>query len=233
MALYTLADLHLATGVQKPMDIFGGRWQGYTEKIIKNWNALITPEDTVVLGGDISWGISLAEAKGDFALLESLPGRKLILKGNHDLWWETAAKMHRFLEENGFHSIDFLHNNCFFYGKTALCGTRGWPFEEDFSDPHNEKIFRRELLRLEASLKLGAAQQPDEIICFLHYPPLYANFRCGPMIELMQKYGVSRCIYGHLHSESLRWAVEGTRDGIEWRLVSGDHVDFTPVFLKK
>ena len=113
MALYTLADLHLATGVQKPMDIFGGRWQGYTEKIIKNWNALVTPEDTVVLGGDISWGISLAEAKGDFALLESLPGRKLILKGNHDLWWETATKMHRFLEENGFDSIDFLHNNCF------------------------------------------------------------------------------------------------------------------------
>ena len=141
--------------------------------------------------------------------------------------------MHRFLYKNGFSSIDFLHNNCFFYGKTALCGTRGWPFEEDFSDPHNEKIFRRELLRLEASLKLGAAQQPEEIICFLHYPPLYANFRCGPMIELMQRYGVSRCIYGHLHSESLRWAVEGMHEGVEWRLVSGDHVDFTPVFLKK
>lgn len=233
MALFTLADLHLATGVQKPMDIFGGRWQGYTEKIVKNWNALVAPEDTVVLGGDISWGISLAEARGDFALIESLPGRKIILKGNHDLWWETAAKMHRFFEENGFHSMDFLHNNCFFYGKTALCGTRGWPFEEDFSDPHNEKIFRRELLRLEASLKLGVAQQPEEIICFLHYPPLYANFRCGPMIELMQRYGVTRCIYGHLHSESLRFAVEGVRDGIEWRLASGDHVDFTPVFLKK
>ena len=182
MALYTLADLHLATGVEKPMDIFGGRWQGYTDKIVTRWKALIAPEDTVVLGGDISWGISLAEAKGDFALLESLPGKKIILKGNHDLWWETAAKMHRFFDENGFTSMDFLHNNCFFYGKTALCGTRGWPFEEDFSDPHNEKIFRREMLRLEASLKLGAAQDPEEIICFLHYPPLYANFRCGPMI---------------------------------------------------
>lgn len=233
MALFTLADLHLATGVQKPMDIFGGRWQGYTEKIVKNWRALVSSEDTVVVGGDISWGISLKEAQGDFALLDALPGRKLILKGNHDLWWETAAKMHRFLDENGFTTIDFLHNNCFFYGKTALCGTRGWPFEEDFSDPHNEKIFRRELMRLEASLKLGAVQQPEEIICFLHYPPLYANFRCGPMIELMQRYGVSRCVYGHLHSESLRWAVEGLHEGIEWRLVSGDHVDFTPVFLKK
>ena len=157
MALYTLADLHLATDVAKPMDIFGGRWEGHTDKIIRHWRELIAPEDTVVLGGDISWGISLAEAKGDFALIDSLPGRKIILKGNHDLWWETASKMHRFLDENGFASIDFLHNNCFFYGKTALCGTRGWPFEEDFSDPHNEKIFRRELLRLEASLRLGAA----------------------------------------------------------------------------
>ncbi len=233
MALYTLSDPHLATAVHKPMDIFGGRWQGYTEKIVKNWSALIQPGDTVVLGGDISWGISLDEAKSDFALLDSLPGRKLILKGNHDLWWETASKMHRFLEENGIHSIDFLHNNCFFYGNTALCGTRGWPFEEDFTDPHNAKIFRRELIRLEASLKLGAAAQPDEIICFLHYPPLLSSFRCEPVIALLQKYGVKRCVYGHLHSEGLRWAVEGVQEGIEWRLVSGDHVDFTPVFLKK
>lgn len=233
MALFTLADLHLATSVQKPMDIFGGCWQGYTEKIIKNWTALVAPTDTVVLGGDISWGISLAEAQSDFALLESLPGKKLILKGNHDLWWETAAKMHRFLDENGMKSIDFLHNNCFFYEKTALCGTRGWPFETDFADPHNEKIFKRELLRLEASLRLGAAAEPEEIICFLHYPPLYASFRCGPVIELLQKYGVRRCYYGHLHSESRKYAVEGEYEGIEWHLASGDHVNFTPLFLKK
>lgn len=233
MALFTLADLHLATGTDKPMDIFGGRWQGYTEKIIKNWRALVEPEDTVVLGGDISWGISLAEAQSDFALLESLPGKKHIVKGNHDLWWETASKMHRFLDENGFVSIDFLHNNCFFYENTALCGTRGWPFEEDFADPHNEKIFKRELLRLEASLKCGAAAQPDEIICFLHYPPLYANFRCAEIVTLLQSYGVKQCCYGHLHSDSLKYAVEGVHDGIEWRLVSGDHVDFTPVLLKK
>ncbi|MCQ5131182.1 metallophosphoesterase [Butyricicoccus faecihominis] len=233
MALFTLADLHLSTAVPKPMDIFGGRWQGYTEKIVKNWRALIAPEDTVVLGGDISWGISLSEARTDFELLESLPGRKLILKGNHDLWWETAAKMHRFLEEHGMQSIDFLHNNCFFYENTALCGTRGWPFEQDFADPHNEKIFRRELMRLEASLRQGAAAAPEEIVCFLHYPPLYASFRCEAIVSMLQKYGVRRCFYGHLHSESLRYAVEGVYDGIEWRLVSGDHVDFTPVLLKK
>ncbi|WP_283675567.1 metallophosphoesterase [Butyricicoccus sp. Marseille-Q5471] len=233
MALFTLADLHLATSVAKPMDIFGGRWQGHTDKIVKNWRALISPEDTVVLGGDISWGISLREACADFALIDSLPGRKIILKGNHDLWWETATKMHRFLEENGLTSIDFLHNNCFFYENTAICGTRGWPFEEDFADPHNEKIFKRELLRLEASLKLGKERNPDEIICFLHYPPLYAAFRCGEIISLLKRYGVSRCVYGHLHSDSLRYAVEGVYEGIEWRLVSGDHVDFAPVLLKK
>ncbi len=233
MALYTLADLHLATSVEKPMDIFGGRWQGYTEKIVNHWRELVGQEDTVVLGGDISWGISLKEAREDFSLIESLPGRKLIIKGNHDLWWETAAKMHRFLDENGFKSIDFLHNNCFFYGDTALCGTRGWPFEEDFTDPHNEKIYKRELIRLEKSLSLGAEAGPEEIICFLHYPPLYSTFRCGGIISLLQKYGVRRCYYGHLHSNSLRFAVEGEHEGIEWRLVSGDHVNFTPVFLKK
>ena len=242
MALYTLADLHLAADVAKPMDIFGGRWQGHTEKIIKNWRALVAPEDTIVLGGDISWGINLAEAKGDFALIDSLPGKKIILKGNHDLWWSTmnkitkfvsASKMHRFLDENGFTTIDFLHNNCFFYEKTALCGTRGWPFEEDFADPHNEKIFKRELLRLEASLKLGAAANPEEILCFLHYPPLYASYRCGEIIELLHKYGVKRCIYGHLHGKSLSHAVTGEQEGIEWKLVSGDFVDFIPIFLKK
>ncbi len=232
MALYTLADLHLATDVQKPMDVFGGRWQGYTEKIVRNWNAAVKPEDTVVLGGDISWGISLEEAKGDFALIESLPGKKLILKGNHDLWWETVSKMRRFLETNGFSSIDFLHNNCFFYGSTALCGTRGWPFEEDFTDPHNEKIFKRELIRLERSLQLGSEEGVEEIICFLHYPPLYSTFRCGEIIALLKEYGVKRCFYGHLHSGSLRFAVEGEQEGIEWRLVSGDHVNFAPVFLK-
>lgn len=233
MALYTLADLHLATTVSKPMDIFGGKWQGYTGKIIKNWNRLIKPEDMVVLGGDISWGINLEESKSDFLLIESLPGKKIILKGNHDLWWETMAKMNRFFEQNGIKSIELLHNNCFFYENVAICGTRGWPFEEDFKDPHNEKIFRRELLRLEASLKMGAANNPEEIICFLHYPPIYTSYKCEEIISLLKQYGVKRCIYGHLHSESLKYAIEGIHNGIEWRLVSGDHVDFTPLLLKK
>lgn len=233
MALYTLADLHLSHGVQKPMDIFGGRWQGYMEKIEKNWRAVVTPDDTIVIGGDISWGISFQEAQADFLFLNDLPGRKIILKGNHDLWWDTIRKMNRFLEENEIENIFWLHNNCYFYEDVALCGTRGWFYEEDFKESHDQKIFNRELMRLEASLKAAMAENPREIYCFLHYPPLYIKFRCDEIISLMKKYGVTKCIYGHLHSDSLRYAIEGEYEGINFQLVSGDHVNFAPVLLKK
>lgn len=233
MALYTIADLHLSHGVEKPMDIFGGRWQGYMEKIKKNWLALIDPEDTVVLGGDISWGISLEEALADLLFLDKLPGRKLILKGNHDLWWSTMKKMKAFLEQHQIRSIEFLYNNCSFYENVALCGTRGWFFEEDFQKSHDEKIFRRELIRLEMSLKAAREKSTEEVYCFLHYPPLYRNFCCHEIIDLMARYDVTRCIYGHLHSDSLNYAIEGSHYGIEFTLVSGDHIDFMPYLLKK
>lgn len=233
MALYTIADLHLSVGVQKPMDIFGGRWQGYMEKIEKNWRAVIAPEDTVVIGGDVSWGLNLNESLPDFQLLSDLPGKKIIGKGNHDLWWCTVRKMKRFFEENQIKNIDFLFNNCFIYDNIGICGTRGWFFEENFKECHDEKIFRRELIRLETSFKSAQAQGVEEIICFLHYPPIYANFRCGEIMELLQRYGVRQCVYGHLHSDSLRYAVTGVHDGIDFRLVSGDYIDFMPVLLKK
>lgn len=233
MALYTIADLHLSLSVPKPMDVFGGKWQGYTEKIEKSFRALLTDEDTVVIGGDLSWGIDFEQAKADFLFLNSLPGQKIIVKGNHDLWWNTMTKMNHFLEENGITRIKFLFNNCYFYEKIGLCGTRGWFYEQEFKECHDAKIFRRELLRLEASLKAAKAADTQEIYCFLHYPPVYANFRCGEIIDLMKEYGVTHCIYGHLHSDSLRYAVEGEQDGITYKLVSGDHVNFTPVLLKK
>lgn len=233
MALYTIADLHLSIGVQKPMDVFGGRWQGYMEKIERNWRAVIAPEDTVVIGGDISWGLNLDQSLPDFQLLSDLPGKKIIGKGNHDLWWCTVRKMKRFFEENQIKNIDFLFNNCFIYDNIGICGTRGWFFEENFKECHDEKIFRRELIRLETSLRAAQAQGVEEIICFLHYPPIYANFRCGEIIALLQKYGVKQCVYGHLHSDSLRYAVTGVQEGIDFRLVSGDYIDFMPVLLKK
>ncbi len=233
MALYTLADLHLSCSVDKPMDIFGGRWQDYMDKIRERWTALVEPEDVVVLVGDLSWAISIDSAKEDFIYLNQLPGHKILLKGNHDLWWNTMTKMNRFIEANGFANIQFLNNNCYVYEDIGLCGTRGWFFEEFFQEQHDEKIFRRELIRLESSLKAADALGVREKYCFLHYPPLHQNFRCDEILSLMKAYGVTRCIYGHLHGPSCRTATEGLHEGIEFTLVSGDHVDFTPVLLKK
>ena len=233
MAIYAIADTHLSGSVPKSMEKFGRRWTGYADKLERRWRALVTDADTVVIPGDVSWAMTLPEATADLRFLASLPGKKLIGKGNHDFWWSTVTKMQKFLEQNAIHGIEFLYNNAYDAGFAILCGTRGWPFEEDFADPHNEKIFKRELLRLEASLKLGAAADPEEILCFLHYPPLYASYRCGEIIELLHKYGVKRCIYGHLHGKSLSHAVTGEQEGIEWKLVSGDFVDFIPIFLKK
>lgn len=233
MALYTISDLHLSIGVKKPMDIFGGKWQGYMEKIEKNWRAVVSPEDTVVIGGDISWGINLKESLLDFQLLSDLPGKKIIGKGNHDLWWSTIRKMKQFFEENHIKNIDFLFNNCFIYDNIGICGTRGWFFEENFQECHDEKIFRRELIRLETSFKAAQSQGVDEILCFLHYPPIAPSYRCGEIMDLMHKYGVKQCIYGHLHSDSLRYAVTGMQEDIYFRLVSGDYIDFMPVLLKK
>ena len=222
MALYAIGDTHLSLGAQKPMDVFGGAWEGYVEKLRRGFQSL-TGEDTVVLCGDISWGMGLEEARADFAFLDALPGgRKLILKGNHDYWWNTASKMERFFAENGFSTLNILHNNCYFYGETALCGTRGWFYEETGSS----KVFQRELIRLEASLKAAGER---EKLCFLHYPPLYQGYACPEIMELLERYQVKRCFYGHLHGGSHRLAIEGARNGVDYRLVAADFVGFTPV----
>lgn len=194
MALYAIGDTHLSLSSDKPMDVFGGGWTGYVEKLREGLSVL-EPGDTVVLCGDLSWGMSLEEARRDFAFLSSFPGRKLLLKGNHDYWWTTAAKMDRFFQENGFSSFQLLHNNSHLYGDIALCGTRGWFYEEERGG-HSAKIFNRELIRLEASLKAAGER---EKYCFLHYPPLYQGYRCQEILDLLHRYGVTRCFYGHLH----------------------------------
>lgn len=223
MALYAIGDTHLSLGSDKPMDIFGGGWSGYVEKL-REGLAQLQPEDTVVLCGDLSWGMSLEEAREDFAFLDALPGQKLLLKGNHDYWWTTAAKMERFFQACGFRSFRLLHNNCQWYGDLALCGTRGWFYEED-RGAHSQKIFNRELLRLEASLKAAGDR---EKYCFLHYPPLYQGYRCSEILELLERYGVTRCFYGHLHGGSHRQAVCGRQGGVEFQLVSADYLRFQP-----
>ena len=174
MALYTIGDLHLSLGGSKPMDIFGDKWANHVERLRESFSHL-TADDVTVLAGDLSWGISLEESLPDFQFIDALPGRKIILKGNHDYWWGTATKMKKFFEAHGIESIDILFNNCFFYGDYALCGTRGWFYEEDAAGTHTGKMLAREALRLEASFK-AAGERP--ILCFLHYPPLYQGYRC-------------------------------------------------------
>ena len=228
MALYAIGDTHLSLASDKPMDVFGGGWTGYVDKLREGFNATVSQGDTVVICGDVSWGMSLEEARADFAFLDALPGgRKLLLKGNHDYWWTTASKMKAFFAENGFSTLDILHNNCHFYGETALCGTRGWFYEEDRGE-HSAKIFNRELIRLEASLKAAGER---EKLCFLHYPPLYQGYRCQEILDLLERYRVSLCCYGHLHGGSHRLAVTGRQGTVDYRLVAADYVGFRPVCI--
>ena len=225
MALYAIGDTHLSLASDKPMDVFGGGWTGYVDKLREGFNATVSQGDTVVICGDVSWGMSLEEAKADFAFLDELPGgRKLLLKGNHDYWWSTAAKMKKFFAENGLTTIDILHNNCFFYGEYALCGTRGWFYEEEISG-HNEKILNREVGRLEASLR-AAGDRP--ILAFLHYPPLYTGYRCPEILRKLEEYKVERCFYGHLHGPSHKRAIEGQLGGVTYSLVAADYLGFVP-----
>lgn len=227
MALYAIGDLHLSLGAEKPMDVFGGNWVGYMDKLEAGLS-VIQPEDTTVLLGDLSWALDLSGAKDDFAWINRIPGRKIILKGNHDYWWSTAAKFYKFCEENGFSDQYILNNNHFEYNGWAICGTRGWFFEEERSGQHDEKVFKRELLRLEASLQ--SAGELAKMV-FLHYPPRYKGYQCDEILALLEKYEVRRCFYGHLHGPSHRLAMEGLWDGIEFRLVSGDFLDFQPFLV--
>ena len=225
MALYAIGDLHLCLGAEKPMDIFGGAWIGYMEKL-RQGLSVIRPEDTTVLLGDLSWALELSQAKADFAWINEIPGRKIILKGNHDYWWSTAAKFYKFCEENGFTDQWILNNNHYVYGDYAICGTRGWFFEEERSGEHDEKVFRRELMRLEASLKSAGDLQK---LVFLHYPPRYKGYECREILDLLEKYEVRRCFFGHLHGASHGLAMEGLWDGVDFRLVSADKLQFKPL----
>lgn len=227
MALYAIADLHLSLGVDKPMDIFGGAWSGYMEKLEEGIK-VIGPEDTTVIPGDMTWGMDLEQAKEDFRWIAKIPGRKIILKGNHDYWWTTASKFYKFCEENDIHDIFVLNNNCYYYGDIALCGTRGWFFEENRGGTHDEKVFKRELIRLETSLKEAGDKMK---FCFLHYPPRYRGYTCPEILELLKRYGVRACYYGHLHGDSHKLALEGTYDGVEYRLVAADYLNFHPLCI--
>ena len=227
MALYAIGDLHLCLGAEKPMDIFGGSWVGYMDKL-KSGLSIITDEDTTVLLGDLSWALDLDGAKDDFSWIDQIPGRKIILKGNHDYWWSTASKFRKFCERHHFSNQYILNNNHYEYGDWAICGTRGWFFEEERSGQHDEKIFKRELIRLETSLK--SAGDLNKMV-FLHYPPKYKGYECEEILSLLDKYQVRRCYYGHLHGYSHGLALEGLWNGVEFRLASADYLNFQPILV--
>ena len=224
MALYTMGDLHLSLGSDKTMEVFGEAWQNYVERIRDAFSQL-NDDDVTVLCGDLSWGMSLEESLEDLRFIDALPGRKILMKGNHDYWWNTAAKMKRFFAENDLNSLDILHNNCLWYGDIALCGTRGWFYELEGQSDHDEKVLAREVGRLETSLKAAGTA---EKLCFLHYPPLYQGYQCPEILRLLREYGVKRCFYGHLHGVTQRRAMEGEMYGTEFSLVAADYLQFIP-----
>lgn len=229
MAIYTIADLHLSFNENKPMDIFGANWNGHTEKIKENWIKKVEADDTVVLPGDFSWSMYLKDTVKDFEYLNSLPGRKILLKGNHDYWWTTITSMNKFVKENHFDKINFLLNNSYLVEDKIICGTRGWAI----TDTENaNRMIKRECNRLELSILDGIEKfgNNKEIIVFMHYPPiLKQNLQENEITDFMKmlkKYDVKRCYYGHLHSTSISDAVEGEVFGVNLKLVSADGLNF-------
>lgn len=224
MALYAIGDLHLSLGTNKPMDVFGPKWANYVERIQENFSKL-NDDDVIVIAGDISWGMSLEQSLPDFQFIDALPGRKILLKGNHDYWWGTASKMKKFFAEHDITTLDILYNNAFFYGDHAICGTRGWFYEEASGEAHDRKIMLREVGRLETSLK--AAGDRTKLV-FLHYPPKYLGYECPEILDLLDAYHVPLCCYGHIHSRGCRSAFQGMYHDTEFRLLSADYISFCP-----
>ena len=227
MAIYAISDLHLSFGDNKPMDIFGVNWENHTEKIKENWNKKVKENDLVLLPGDFSWAMYLKDTYKNFEYLNGLPGKKLLLKGNHDYWWTTLKKMREYLKNNNFENIDFIYNNSYMYENKIIVGTRGW---QDGKTSEDKKLIKRENLRLELSIKDGIKKYGDdkEIIVCMHYPPFKAyEEQEMNYIETMKKYNVKICIYGHLHGETAHKEVkEGTYYGIDFKMVSCDYTGF-------
>lgn len=223
MSLFAIADLHLSLGVEKPMDIFSG-WEGYLKKLEYNWNSNVTQDDTVVVAGDISWGMNLEEALKDFEFLDSLPGRKILIRGNHDYFFSTKGKIDKFFFENGFSSLNFLFNNSYEYCDISICGTRGWAniSDEENSLQDNKKILQREAGRLQLSLD-SAKKKP---IVFLHYPPIFCGDKSQEILDVLHKNNIKNVYYGHLHGKSCKYAIRGEVDGINYDFISSDYLNF-------
>ena len=237
MSVFAMADLHLSSSVNKPMDIFGARWTDYMCKIAKNWSSIVTDDDTVIIPGDITWAIDYKEALEDFKFIDNLPGKKLIGKGNHDYWWGTMAKNRNFVVSNNFKSIDFLYNNAYRVEDYIICGTRGWYVDEKLQsgntkDVEYEKIVSREAQRLKISLNeaIKLRENNEQILVFFHFPPVFNNFVCDEFVEILLEYGIKNCYFGHIHGtynipRSLEYK------GITFTLISSDYCNFVPMII--
>lgn len=235
--LYAISDLHLSLGTNKPMHVFGSRWLNHAEKLEKRWRALVGEEDTVVIPGDISWAMSLEGAEADFRFLQSLPGKKLIGKGNHDFWWTSASKLRRTFDSWGVTSVKLLHNNAYRVGDTVICGSRGWFVEEKLQNTTEpvdyEKLVSRECARIDLSLREGEklAEGTAEILLFLHFPPVFGDFTCAPILDVLEQHGVKRCFFGHIHGNYTVPKVSEFRS-IAFTMISADYLDFYPEKIK-
>ena len=225
MSLFAIADTHLSLGTNKPMDSFPG-WNDYVARLGNNWNSIVKEEDTVVIAGDISWAMNFDELYEDFSFLNDLNGKKIIVKGNHDYWWNTLSKMNKFIAENNFDSINILQNNSYTVDGISVCGSRGWMFES--SEEHDEKILSREVGRIKMSL--DSAVNKNRIL-FLHYPPITTNSSCDEILDTLKEYGIKKCFYGHLHGMATKYAFEGEYDGIDFKLISADRLSFVPKLI--
>ena len=232
MSIYAISDLHLAKSVDKSMDVFGARWSNYMGRLESEWRQTVSADDYVLVPGDISWATYLEQVYEDFRLIDSLPGRKIISKGNHDYWWTTLSKLEHFISEKGFSTISFMHNNSFRLENSVVCGTRGWktPGDDEFST-EDRKIYARELQRLEYSLAKAERRDDETLIAAIHFPVFNSKGVFSEFLDIMLRYGVDLCIYGHLHGEACRSAIEGLVKGIDFRFISADHLGFKPMKL--
>ncbi len=230
MAIYAIADLHLSFNTNKPMNIFG--WLNYENKIKEDWLSKVRNDDLVLLLGDFSWEIKLKDTFMDFDFINKLPGKKILLKGNHDLWWTTIKSMREFLNQQNIENVDFLYNNSYEYENKIICGTRGWNLIEE--NEQDKKIINREVLRLENSIKDGIKKfgEDKEIIVCMHYPPITKENQNNEFIKVMEKYNVKKCLYGHLHGKAHMNAIEGIKEGIEYTMVSCDYTNFKLTQIK-
>lgn len=228
MGLFAIGDLHLSFTTDKPMDVFGQNWENHHGKIKENWIKKISKDDTVLIPGDISWAIKLEEAMYDLEWINRLPGKKVLLRGNHDYWWSSLSKMNDL-----FDNMFFLQNNYYVYNNIAICGTRGWicPNESKFTN-HDKKIYERELHRLRLSLEAAKKDGHERYMVMTHYPPTNEKFERSGFIEIFEEYKVDKVVYGHLHNiDSFDMGMKGVKNGIEYRLVSCDYIDFNPVII--